>query len=438
LLYHTEMVPECVPNLLATLSHPPWTGGLRWGLYVTIFGEERVPFSSHVQHQPVPLDILCPMASFPQFSLLPTEIQFHILSFCSPRILFQVMRVSSALRLEASKLFWAHPEAYFPFSAQWFVDGGYPGSTYDDLSFLRHVQNVFVECEGLEHSVCPSYDEVVVVRQDRIHTFWESLARTCPNAKRVMLNDSREPRWSDKTLPVPYALRILTQHSPLHITTAALIVEEVGKNAAAHPGVPVAPTQQWQRSFYQPLASGAWATVPSAWPWKIILPPTKPFNGPVGKYRALEHKRDMIQLQHDGLWLLMVEALDRHHFHDGKNEPFSCPSPDCSAYFTQAGQWTIHAAELHYNEWVMEDRFCLLPLGLKREFEERARALQMQWDQVAQPAKSIRDRWHEQGGENQEEIKREWMTQLENDRAWDTGTTSSASRLWNDFLQRMR
>jgi hypothetical protein len=378
------------------------------------------------------------MASFPQFSLLPTELQFYILSFCSPRILFQVMRVSSPLRLEASKLFWAHSEAYFLVSAQWLVDGGYPGSTYDDLSFLRHVQNIFVECGGVERSVCPNYDEVVVIQQDRIHTFWESLASMFPKVKRVMLDDFWEPRWWNlQTLPVPYGLHILAQHSPLHITTTALIVEEVGKNAAAYPGVPMAPTQQFQRSLYQPLASGVFAPAPSAWPWKIVLPPTKPFNGPVGKYMALGHRGDLIQLQQNGLWPLMVEALDRHHFHNGKNEPFSCPSPDCGAYFTQAGQWTIHAAEMHYNEWIIGDRFCLLPPGLKQEFEERARALKMQLEQIGQSCRSIRDHWYEQSTGKQEEMEREWMAQLENNRAWDTGTTPRASRLWNDFLQEM-
>ncbi|KAH7071491.1 hypothetical protein BKA63DRAFT_73530 [Paraphoma chrysanthemicola] len=433
------MVPEFIPNFLATLSHPPWTGGLRWGLCVTQQGEERVLFSSYVQHQPVAPDTLCPVESFPQFSRLPTELQFRILSFCSARILFQAMRASSTLRIEASKLFWAHPEAYFLVPAHWLLDGGYPGFVNSDLLFLRHVHNVFVDCDGgLEHEICPSYDEVAMVQQGHIDTFWESLTRTCPSAKRVMLHHHWEPRWpGHKTLPVPHALRFLAQQTPLHMTTTALIVEEIGKNATAHPGVPVAPTQQWQRSFYQALPGGAWEPVPCAWPWKIILPPTKPLEGPVGQYMALAHKTDIVLLELDGLWPLMVEALDRHHFHNGKNEPFSCPSPDCSAYFAQAGEWTVHAAEVHYNDWVVGDRFSILPPRLKRESEQRARALEVQLDQLSQSAQKICANWHGHGGGEQEEIERAWMAQLKNDRTWDTGTTPRASRLWKAFLQDM-
>jgi hypothetical protein len=74
----------------------------------------------------------------------------------------------------------------------------------------------------------------------------------------------------------------------------------------------------------------------------------------------------------------MVEALDRHHFYNGANKPFMCLLTNCNAYFKQAGEWSIHAAEMHYNEWVAGDRFSILPVELKTEFEQQERALQEQ------------------------------------------------------------
>jgi hypothetical protein len=152
---------------------------------------------------------------------------------------------------------------------------------------------------------------------------------------------------------------------------------------------------------------------------------------------ALDHKCDKVQQQTEGLWFLMVEALDRHHFYNGANEPFWCPSSSCHAYFEQAGKWPIHAAEMHYNDWVTGDRFSILPVEVKMEFEQRERALQEQSTQVFQSAKRIQDRWNGQGGTRQEEIEHQWIAQLENDSAWDTGTTPRASRLWIDFVQQM-
>ncbi|KAH7076790.1 hypothetical protein BKA63DRAFT_510779 [Paraphoma chrysanthemicola] len=116
------MVPEFVSNFHTTLSHPPWTDTLRWNLHMTLHGEERVPFHAYVQHrQPVASGIF-----FPLFSILPAELHLRILSFCSPQVLFQVMRVSSALRVEASKLFWAHREAYVQVPTSWLLSGAYP------------------------------------------------------------------------------------------------------------------------------------------------------------------------------------------------------------------------------------------------------------------------------------------------------------------------
>jgi hypothetical protein len=434
------MVPEFVPNFLATLSHPPWTREIRWGLRVTLHGEERVPYSSYIQHPSVTFSTRDPVASFTHFRLLPAELQIQILSFCSPCMLFQIMQVSSALRLKASKLFWAHPEAYFQVPATWLLTGAYPGCTFSDLFFLRYTENVLVECDAAaEDQIGPTHDEVVVVQQDRITTFWNSLIKRCPNAKRVIINSCWAPcRPNTETLPVSRVWDMLIRHAPSQTETFAFVVEEVIKNSSAPPSTLLSPKQEWQRSLYQPLACGSWRHVQSERSWKTILPPTKLFNGPVGHYMELHHKSEVVQQQQDGLWFLMVEALDRHHFYKGAKKPFLCPSITCSAYFKQAGEWSIHAAEVHYNEWITGNRFSILPVEVKTEFEQQERALQEQATQIRQSARRIQDSWNGQDRAGQKELERCWIAQFENDSTWDTGTMPRASRLWIEFVQQMK
>ena len=139
------MLPEFTCNFLTTLAHPPWTAALRRNVYMTLEGEERIPFSLYVQPDSAAAGSSCQATSFVCFNALPDELKLRILSFCSASTLFQLMRVSSGLRTEASKLFWAHPNAYFLVEAQWLLDGGYPGYTHSDLAFLANVQNVQVD-----------------------------------------------------------------------------------------------------------------------------------------------------------------------------------------------------------------------------------------------------------------------------------------------------
>jgi hypothetical protein len=82
------------------------------------------------------------------------------------------MHVSSALRADASKLFWANPSAYFLVDAYWLLDRGYPGYQCSDLTFLQNVQNVEIEYEpSTNNDIWPRLGEEMAIRQDRITTF---------------------------------------------------------------------------------------------------------------------------------------------------------------------------------------------------------------------------------------------------------------------------
>jgi hypothetical protein len=96
---------QAICNLLTTLSYPPWTKGLDRAVYMTPDGEERIPFYAYIQPTGVGTNTLQHSTTLWAFRQLPAEIQLHILTMCSASTLFQLMRVSSKLRTEASKLF---------------------------------------------------------------------------------------------------------------------------------------------------------------------------------------------------------------------------------------------------------------------------------------------------------------------------------------------
>lgn len=137
------MRPKDVCNLLDCMSKPPWSKPLNWNLHVTRDGEGRIPFHFFVQcnnEQGPSSPSQCP--SFPKFARLPPELRLRVLASCSGPTLWQAMRASSALRVEAAKLFWADEDTYYVVESEWLLGGGYPGNTWYDVSFARHAQNV--------------------------------------------------------------------------------------------------------------------------------------------------------------------------------------------------------------------------------------------------------------------------------------------------------
>ncbi|KAF2111565.1 hypothetical protein BDV96DRAFT_582396 [Lophiotrema nucula] len=434
----TKMFPEYVCNLRATLRYPPWTKELNWGLHMTMEGEERIPFHSYVQPGTTPTCFPGQISSMPQFSTLPDELQLRILSFCSPRTLFQIMRVSSALRIEASKLFWANPDAYFLVNAYWLLKGGHPGYMGSDLPFLSHVQNVEIEYQrGRDDEICPRYDGVMDIRQKLITNLWKSLKKRFPIAKRVVINQNwPSPPWRNETEPVPQALRILIQCCPPEIEAFAFIVEEENPTIGTSTSAPS--MKKWQRSLYRRLAGGTWTRVATVRRHKTILMPMRHFHGPVGGFERLKHDGEVVRLQQYGLWPLSLEALDRHYFDDEKHKPFSCLYSDCDAYFEKAGQWTVHATESHVKDWRMGGkRFCILPDELRVVFEERERALESNGEEINAHLWKTINEWNEEGGKKRRQIEREWMEQLENYEEWNTGKTARESGLWREFFLQM-
>jgi hypothetical protein len=188
-------------NLITTLSQPPWTEELDWSLHTNFDWEKRVPFYAYVQP-----NCAAPRATeqgslFPKFGALPTELQLRILALCPANTLFQVMHALPSLRTEASKLFWTMPNASFLIQASWLLDGGYPGFTYIELSFLQYVKRIEIEYSGeAEATICPYDEQGSTTRQELILRFWTSLIQRL--LKLVLLGlTSLLLSWNSTTLP---------------------------------------------------------------------------------------------------------------------------------------------------------------------------------------------------------------------------------------------
>jgi hypothetical protein len=97
----------------------------------------------------------------------------------------------------------------------------------------------------------------------------------------------------------------------------------------------------------------------------------------------------------------------------------------------------VHAADYHLKDWRMGQRFCILPDELRVIFEERERALESNNEELRTRFWRIKKEWNEEGGKKRRQIESEWMKQLENDNAWNTGKMARESRLWRDFLLEM-
>lgn len=159
------------------------------------------------------------------------------------------MRVSSCIRAEASKLFWAYPGAFFVVEAAWLLGGGHPSYTNSNLEFLASVQNVQVNYwGGTDDMICPLRNEIVEIRQDRIADFWKMFTQRRPRAKRVVVNQYwLSAPWREETQRVPRALQLLVQSS--QIASSAFIVEEA--DVPAGPNATATSAKQWQRAVYQ-------------------------------------------------------------------------------------------------------------------------------------------------------------------------------------------
>jgi hypothetical protein len=424
---------DAICNLLGVLSYPSRPRDLYQAVYMTSSGEERTPFHIYVSPSSICRDASQQDMAFSAFNQLPAEIQLHIVAMCSVSTLFQLMHTSSKLRIEASKLFWGQRATYFLVEAEWLIDKAYPGQSFWDMAFLANVQNVEVEYQPIiSQRICFHGSGTQVIQHDLIDNFWAALKNRFPNIRKVILNQSKGSYSRDDKNPFPLALQCLLQACPQRIECSLLYVEQKPQSVTE---IPQWRTDAWQRCLFQYTDYRGWLKTEPERIRRTILMPPKQFKGPIGHYMGLRYQaHKKIPLQRLGLWPLMVEALDRCHFDEERNEPFSCPLSGCIAYFSQAGEWSVHAAEVHYREW--ENLLEILPSNsMGADLRERSQALDREKKQIQEKFGTIIEAWVVGDEVAQEKIQQSWIEQLHNDAAWGTQETGIKSELWAEFMQ---
>ncbi len=427
------MFPQFACNLIATLSYPTFEERpLDWNLRATKEWEKRIPF--HIYIQPSASTAQTP--SFPQFCNLPAELQLHIIDCCSPDTLYQLMHVSSAFRKEASKLFWASPNAYFVAEMHWLLQGGHPGETYSDMAFLKLVQNIEIvfTCYDI-FALSSQIDDGFMTQHDRITAFWSTFADRFPCKRRLLISclRPRPPSYPDPE-PVISPLHLLVQACPFDIEIFVLI-----RKRPKLAGAVGLPTQErpFQHTLYQLRDSDTW-TKTSPDPYRMtILPAPKEFKGPVGEFRKLDYEAGKSMLKRHSLWPLTIEAVARQLSNSEQDGLFSCPISDCNDTFTSPAEWMMHAAQAHISQARQQQpwRYLeLLPDDVKAEFDQQEKALQDAKERLKQQHRKMKDEWYGRTGRTQADIKQAWMEQLENDEAWSTRGTPEESMLWAYFL----
>ncbi|QPG94438.1 hypothetical protein C2857_006051 [Epichloe festucae Fl1] len=428
-------------NLLGCISKPPWSKPLNWNLHVTRTGEGRIPFHLYVQcnnaeHPSSPSQCLL----FPEFAQLPPELQLRILASCSSPTLWQAMRASSALRVEAAKLFWADEDTYYLVESQWLLGGGYPGDTWYDLSFARHAQNVQVEYDALaeEEQIGPMVDAVMEVQHDVVRDFWRTFTDWLPSARKVIINQSwasAPERLNGHGHPLPSCLDILIRSSPPTINVLGLILEKEDPDDAWIDRF----SDRWRRALYQPAREGEWRKAEPSPVRTVVFMPVKEFNGPVGRFQRLKCFGTGIWQRQNALGPLIIEYVERHHFGGGRSEPLSCLCPGCDALFHKAGQWTLHVLRSHFwliQDWMGGRGMNLLSEEARRDFSTHKRNLDADHSALREDWRSTLKEWCQDGGRRRE-IREGWIHQLENDAAWYTGQDALESDLWQLFTEEM-
>ncbi|CAI6342554.1 unnamed protein product [Periconia digitata] len=425
---------------IAALSKPPWTKPLNWSLEMTKDGEEHIPFHLYIQSEFDLPGFSSQHSSFSGFSRLPVELQFRILTFCSGPTLYQLMRIPFH-RNEAAKLFWEDPNAYYVISSRWFVDGGHPGFTLYDTSFMAHVQNVEIKYSRdfmmhllLMRGTSPAPDYSRGLGRE----FWNIFRRRFPAAKKVVFNQTRtallnyEREWG----PVCPFLGKAVRTCPSDIDASVFIWMSKSAGTPRRIGNPV--VNDFHGVFHRPIENGEWeGVISSRVEWKRIMMPPKDCQGPVGEWERWEYQDRKITRQIYGLSILSIEALDRYYFDKKDPMPFHCPFSGCEAYLRKPGQWTLHAAETHYQLLFKRRELDFLPDDLRKEFEERYKELNRQREEVIKHREQTIKAWVKGDSEKRGQIQREWVHQIDHDEKCYTGKKGVESILWYSFMQLM-
>ena len=316
-----------------------------WNLHTNPLNEICIPFSQFVKPRQSQ-NASSATCTFPQFGRLPAEMQLHILDFCDAPTLFQLMHVSAALCMEAKKLFWAQPDAWYNVDSNWVEKGCYPGAMPHAMDIMAHVEQVELNFQYVfivADADWNQQDRGPLGRLQLLHDFWKTLRARFPRVTRVVMSESLLDERPEDAL---VHLKRLAEMCPASISVWISHLRAVDSDQG-----PLIYSRQCERSLLRPIrvnhddegkAGVIWETTDPVWTRQIISFPRRRFSGPVGTFCRPKYEALLGESRKQAARLFLLEEIERHHFED-QNEPFTCPDAQCSDGIKLPGQWVPHA-----------------------------------------------------------------------------------------------
>ena len=412
-LFLKTHLPVRMPSTMAVthaIQKAPYTKPLNWDLHTNPYGEPCIPFSLYVRSERT-----TSYTALPGFWILPAELQIRILYFCDAPTLFRLMHVSTAMRVEAKKLFWSFPDTWYLVEGHWLLFGGFPSEAYYATDFQLHAERLEVDFPEL--NVWLGEDDIELAPQPYIFRFWKTLQRRFPRVNNVILSESF-CRSAEE--PLPYVLEMVAEMCPGGINVSTSYIKRAKNNDFR------LERSLWQRNVANGGISDGWENVDQDWTRQSILLPPKKFCGPVGAYERSGYIFNRLQLRESSQRALIIEAIERQHFHE-RYEPFSCCYPTCEVEFKQPGECISHSFESnHYQD-------AHPPVEMKAAFDQHSKELErIREDAVRE---GVEEGVGEEGSEQRRKLEQAFLHQLDRDPSYAHERPAKGSRLWFNYNQ---
>lgn len=208
------------------------------------------------------------------------------------------------------------------------------------MEFMPYVEQLEVVCYTLDNFSDKYYlyneihikdgkrSAVLGEEQDEvIRCFWHSVHTRFPRVSRVVLSFTFPQKLA--TVPAEYCKKIKRMCiSGVEVYFSSVTYEDrIFSRREKH-------------TWRELKDIEGWTEIPNYDQPRIVMPP-KEFRGPIGAYESWIYKATQLAARKETIKTMLVAAVERHHFY-GRHEPFTCPVPDCLAWFDQPEQFTTH------------------------------------------------------------------------------------------------